>query len=150
MSQEDNNQIYELKLTARKIIEMVKDVRELQKNLNFFTTGNNTFMLDEYNKLRTQLVTVLRVIQEVRDYEGEEDIMTRIEVQKEKIKENEMVLNKNIDTMIRENKIDSKMASSLMNDVGFTFSICKKLLASAITLWVQQEEIKELGDEYEY
>lgn len=150
MSQEDNNQIYELKLTARKIIEMVKDVRELQKNLNFFTTGNNTFMLDEYNKLRTQLVTVLRVIQEVRDYEGEEDIMTRIEVQKEKIKENEKVLNKNIDTMIREDKIDSKMASSLMNDVGFTFSICKKLLAAATTLWVQQKEIKELGDEYEY
>lgn len=150
MSQEDNNQIYELKLTARKIIEMVKDVRELQKNLNFFTTGKNTFMLDEYNKLRTQLVTVLRVIQEVRDYEGEEDIMTRIELQKEKIKENEIVLNKNIDTMIREDKIDSKMASSLMNDVGFTFSICKKLLAAATTLWVQQEEIKELGDEYEY
>lgn len=150
MSQEGNNQVYELKLTARKIIEMVKDVRELQKNLNFFTTGNNTFMLDEYNKLRTQLVTVLRVIQEVRDYEGEEDIMTRIEVQKEKIKENEKVLNKNIDTMIREDKIDSKMASSLMNDVGFTFSICKKLLAAATTLWVQQEEIKELGDEYEY
>ena len=150
MSQEDNNQIYELKLTARKIIEMVKDVRELQKNLNFFTTGKNTFMLDEYNKLRTQLITVLRVIQEVRDYEGEEDIMTRIELQKEKIKESEIVLNTNIDTMIRENKIDSKMASSLMNDVGFTFSICKKLLAAATTLWVQQEEIKELGDEYEY
>lgn len=150
MSQEDNNQIYELKLTARKIIEMVKDVRELQKNLNFFTTGNNTFMLDEYNKLRTQLITVLRVIQEVRDYEGEEDIMTRIEVQKEKIKESEIVLNTNIDTMIREDKIDSKMASSLMNDVGFTFSICKKLLAAATTLWVQEKEIKELGDEYEY
>ena len=93
---------------------------------------------------------MLRVIQQVRDYEGEEDILTRIEVQKEKIKESEIELNKNIDTMIRENTIDSKMASSLMNDVGFTFSICKKLLKSATTLWVQQDEIKELGDEYEY
>jgi phosphate:Na+ symporter len=93
---------------------------------------------------------VLRLIQEIRDYEGEEDIMTRIEVQKEKIKDKELALNNNIDTMIRENKIDSKMASSLMNDVGFTFSICRKLLAAATTLWVQQVEIKELGDEYEY
>jgi hypothetical protein len=48
MSQEDNNQIYELKLTARKIIEMVKDVRELQKNLNFFMNCNNSFILNEY------------------------------------------------------------------------------------------------------
>jgi len=150
MSQEDNNKIYELKLTARKIIEMVKDVRELQKNLNFFTKSHNTFILDEYNKLRTQLITVLRVIQEVRDYEGEEDIMTRIGVQKEKLKENEKTLNENIDTMIRDDQIDSKMASSLINDVGFTFSICKKLLSSATILWVKQDEIKELGDEYEY
>ncbi len=150
MSQEDNNKIYELKLTARKIIEMVKDVRELQKNLNFFTKSHNIFILDEYNKLRTQLITVLRVIQEVRDYEGEEDIMTRIGVQKEKLKENEKTLNENIDTMIRDNQINSKMASSLINDVGFTFSICKKLLNCATILWVKQDEIKELGDEYEY
>jgi phosphate:Na+ symporter len=150
MSQEDNNKIYELKLTARKIIEMVKDVRELQKNLNLFSKSHNTFILDEYNKLRIQLIKVLRVIQEVRDYEGEEDIMTRIEVQKEKLKENEKTLNENIDTMIRDNQINSKMASSLINDVGFTFSICKKLLSSATILWVKQDEIKELGDEYEY
>ncbi len=150
MSQEDNNKIYELKLTARKIIEMVKDVRELQKNLNLFSKSHNTFILDEYNKLRIQLISVLRVIQEVRDYEGEEDIMTRIEVQKEKLKENEKTLNENIDTMIRDNQINSKMASSLINDVGFTFSICKKLLSSATILWVKQDEIKELGDEYEY
>ena len=150
MSQEDNNKIYELKLTARKIIEMVKDVRELQKNLNLFSKSHNSFILDEYNKLRIQLIKVLRVIQEVRDYEGEEDIMTRIEVQKEKLKENEKALNENIDTMIRDNQINSKMASSLINDVGFTFSICKKLLSSATILWVKQDEIKELGDEYEY
>ncbi len=150
MSQEDNNKIYELKLTARKIIEMVKDVRELQKNLNLFSKSHNTFIIDEYNKLRIQLIKVLRVIQEVRDYEGEEDIMTRIEVQKEKLKENEKTLNENIDTMIRDNQINSKMASSLINDVGFTFSICKKLLSSATILWVKQDEIKELGDEYEY
>ena len=150
MSQEDNNKIYELKLTARKIIEMVKDVRELQKNLNLFSKSHNSFILDEYNKLRIQLIKVLRVIQEVRDYEGEEDIMTRIEVQKEKLKENEKTLNENIDTMIRDNQINSKMASSLINDVGFTFSICKKLLSSATILWVKQDEIKELGDEYEY
>ncbi len=35
MDQDSINKIYELKLTARDIIEMVKDVRELQKNLNY-------------------------------------------------------------------------------------------------------------------
>jgi len=153
MDQEDNNKIYELKLTARDIIEMVKDVRELQKNLNFYSKSHNTVIINEYNKLRSQLVTVLRSIQQIRDDEqtiaSEEEILTRIEVQKEIDIDNEKLLNQNIDKLIRENKITSSMASSLINDVGFTFSICRKLLKSAAVLWVKEEEIKQLGDEYE-
>ncbi len=152
MNQEDNNKIYELKLTARDIIEMVKDVRELQKNLNFYSKSHNTVIINEYNKLRSQLVTVLRSIQQIRDDEqiiaSEEEILTRIEVQKEIAIDNEKALNQNIDKLIRENKINSSMATSLINDVGFTFSICRKLLKSAAVLWVKEEEIKQLGDEY--
>ena len=154
MDRDDNNRLYELRLTARNIIEMVKDVRELQKNLNHFSKSKNTFMIDEYNKLRSQLITVLRSIQHVRNDEEnevhEEDILTHIEVQKEKTIENEMRLNQNIDALIRENKISPAMASSLINDVGFTFSICRKLLRAAAILWVKEKEIKQLGDEYEY
>ena len=154
MDQEGNNKMYELKLTARDIIEMVKDVRELQKNLNHYSKSHNNFIINEYNELRSQLITVLRSIQKIRDDElgtaTEEDILTQIEVQKEKAIDNEMLLNKNIDALIREDKIDTTMASSLINDVGFTFSICRKLLKAAAVLWVKEEEIKQLGDEYEY
>ncbi len=156
MDQTDNNKIYELKLTARNIIEMVKDVRELQKNLNFYAKSNNNFTIDKYNKLRVQIITVLRKIQTIRDYVVDEtvevDIQTQIELQKEKAKvnESEEKLNQDITSLIRENKINSTMASSLINDVGFSHSICRKLLNSATTLWVKEDEMKELGDEYEY
>ena len=154
MDQEGNNKVYELKLTARDIIEMVKDVRELQKNLNHYSKSNNNFIINEYNELRSQLITVLRNIQQIRDYEegevDEEEILTQIEVQKEKAVDNEKLLNQNIDALIRENKISSTMASSLINDVGFTFSICRKSLKAATILWVKEEEIKQLGNEYEY
>jgi len=151
MDEKDNARIYDLKLTSRTIIEMVKDVRELQKNLLQFSKSKNRSILYEYNKLRFQLVSVLRSIQEIRNFEGDqEDILTKIEIQKLKIKENEILLNKDLDVLIRDNKIDSSMASSLMNDVGFTYSICKKLLNAATVLWVTNEEVKNLGNEYEY
>jgi hypothetical protein len=38
----------------------------------------------------------------------------------------------------------------LINDIGFAQSISKKLLTCAATLWVRDEEIKDLGDEYGY
>jgi phosphate:Na+ symporter len=101
--------------------------------------------------LRSQLITVLRKIQEVRDYEGdEEEILTQIEVQKQSSKDNEIRMNQAVDSLIREDKIDSNSASSLINDIGFTHSISKKLLKSAVTLWVEEAAIKELGDEYGY
>lgn len=151
MDHEGNNEIYELKLTARKIIEMVKDVRELQKNLNFYSKSNNPVIIEKYNDLRAQLITVLRKIQQVRDFEGdEEDILTHIEVQKSKSKENEIKMNHAIDALIREHKIDSSSAASLINDIGFAHGISKKLLKAAAVLWVKEHEIKELGDEYGY
>lgn len=151
LDEEGNDKVYELKLTARNIIEMVKDVRELQKNLNFFTKSKNKFMIKEYNKLRQELVSILRSIQEIRESDEEStEILTRLEVLKVKASDNEILLNQNIDTLIREKKINSKMASSLINDVGFTHSILKKLLRSAAVLWVKDKEIEALGDEYEY
>jgi phosphate:Na+ symporter len=151
MGEEANNEVYELKLTARKIIEMVKDVRELQKNLNYYARRHNTVTIGEYDKLRAQLISVLRKIQQVRSNEGDaEDILTQIEVQRDIVNKSEIRLNHEVDALIRDNKIDSSTASSLINDIGFAHSISKKLLSAAITLWVRNEEVKKLGDEYGY
>jgi phosphate:Na+ symporter len=151
MDEVGNHEIYELKMIARGIVETVKDIRELQKNLNFYAKSNNKEIVDNYNRLRIELVTVLRKIQEIREFEGdEEEILTQIEIQKESSRESEIRMNQRIDGLIRENKIDSYMASSLMNDIGFTRSISKKLLKCAATLWVRDDEIKELGEDYEY
>jgi phosphate:Na+ symporter len=95
-------------------------------------------------------MTVLRAIQKIRESEdGPEEIMTVIEVKKTESASNEVRMNSMIDTLIREHKIDSKMASSLINDIGFTHSICRKLLNAAAVLWVNDEEVQVLGDEYE-
>ena len=151
MDQQGNNEIYELKLAARKIIEMVKDVRELQKNLNYYAKSHNSVIIEQYDKLRAGIIKVLRMIQELREFEGdEEDVLTRIEVEKVNAKEYEIALNYEVDALIREQKIDPNSAASLINDIGFAQSISKKLLTCAATLWVRDEEIKDLGDEYGY
>jgi phosphate:Na+ symporter len=151
MDQQGNHEIYELKLAARKIIEMVKDVRELQKNLNLYSRSRNPALIDNYNKLRVQLISVLRKIQQLREVEGdEEEVLTRIELEKVNAKDWEIAMNHEVDALIREHKIDSHSASSLINDIGFTQSISKKLLSNAVVLWVRDEEIKGLGDEYGY
>lgn len=150
MDVEGNKTIHELKEAARQIIEMVKDVRELQRNLNRFRRSKNAQMIHKYNKLRALLVKVLRRIQEIRHIEGEEaQVLTEIEVMREKVNYQVERLNQEIDGLIRSNEIDSIMASSLINDVGFTSSICKKFLNAAVTLWVHDRTVRNLVDAYE-
>jgi phosphate:Na+ symporter len=123
----------------------------LQKNLNYYSKSNNKFIIEKYNKLRAQLISVLRMIQVLREDEGDdEEILTRIEVQRASLNEAEVALNHEVDVLIRERKIESHSASSLINDIGFTHSIGKKLLKCAVTLWIRDQDIKGLGDEYEY
>lgn len=150
MDEEGNNRLYEVKLAARNIIEVVKDIRELQKNLNRFTKTKNWFMLHEYNELRKQLITIFRRVEEIRYDEADAtDIMTQLQVLKDKASDNEFALNNRIDSLIRDDKIDSQMASSLINDVGFTRNISTKLLSIASVLWMNDQLLSELGDEYE-
>lgn len=58
-----------------------------------------------------------------------------------------MMDNGRIDNLIRNNKISSEMATSLINDSGFAYSISRKLLHVATILWVEDREIQKLGDE---
>ncbi len=137
MNKDDNNKLYELRFANRSTIEVVKDTKELQKNLNTFLKSDNKFIIAEYNKLRLQLVTSLRQVQQIKSDDCNTiKISFNLKAQTKDLLSNEKQLNKNIDTLIRENKINPIMASSLLNDIGFTFSICKKLLRISNILWV--------------
>jgi phosphate:Na+ symporter len=48
MDEVGNHEIYELKMIARGIVETVKDIRELQKNLNFYAKSNNKEIVDNW------------------------------------------------------------------------------------------------------
>jgi hypothetical protein len=66
------------------------------------------------------------------------------------VNKSEIRLNHEVDALIRDNKTDSKTASLRINEIGLAPRISKKLLSAVITLWARNEEVKKLGDEYEY
>lgn len=55
------------------------------------------------------------------------------------------IQNGKIDTLIREHKIDSKSATSLINDNSFTYTISNNLIESAITIWIKDKDIRTLA-----
>ena len=57
-----------------------------------------------------------------------------------------MLASHRIDTLIRNKEIDTKMATSLINDSAFAHDISKKLLEVATVLWIEDRAVRELGD----
>jgi len=147
MEEEDKNKIYDLKLASRNIVEAIKDIRELHKNITIYLKSDNEFIEEEYNSIRIGIANILNTINELRDEEDELEVISTLEVLKDDLNELEYLRNDKIDSLIRENKINKKMATSLINDTSFAYDISKNLIQTASILLVSSDDIRKLGDE---
>lgn len=137
----------DLKRAAKLIVEVLKDTRDIQKNVHFYLKSKNENIKKEYNILREELASTLLDINALQNNELDEvDKITQIEVIKENLKRNDLNNSENIDELIREDKIKATMATSLINDSATIYSIQKKLLEVANTLFLTNEILKQIGE----
>ena len=147
MSVEDKNKIYALKIACRDIVEAIKDVKELQKNINRFIKSKNNDIKAEYNYLREEIAKTLDGIHTLKNHHDDFEVLAKIKILEDNLNKLDMIQNGRIDHLIREHKIDAKMATSLINDSSFAYDISKKLISVATILWIKNEDIRELGEE---
>jgi len=147
MNIEQLDTTYSLKVACRQIVETIKDSNEIQKNIKLYINHKNKYIKAEYNFLRATIIKTLNGIEQLRNDDDEIDILTNIKLLEERLKKLDMIGNGKIDTLIRENKIEPKMATSLINDSAFSYEISKNLLNVAYILWIKDKELLELGEE---
>lgn len=145
MNEEYQSKVYDLKLASRMIIEAIKNMRDLQKNILYYSKSKNSYVKDEYNNLRLYIARTINTIEKLKEHDDDLDVISTIELLKESTKALDNIKNNRIDTLIRENKIDSKMATSLINDSAFAYDVTQKLLQVATILWIKDINIRTLG-----
>lgn len=147
MTPDDKHKIYDYKIACRDIVETIKDIRELQKNIDKYMGSKNEFIKIEYNYLREEMARVLDTINALRIAEDDIDVLVKIKVLKESLDKLDMIKNGRIDKLIRDDKIEPKMATSLINDGSFAYEISRKLIEVATIVWIEDKEVQELGEE---
>lgn len=151
MSQKQSSRVYKLKVVSKDIVDSLKEVRRLQKNINLFIYSKNDSIKTEYNVLREEIANTLNELRNIKLKEITDiDKSTKIETLKQRLYKIDLISNGRIDSLIRENKIDAKMATSLINDSSTAHNICKKLISIANCLWIENEELQEIGEDNEY
>lgn len=125
MSSDFSDELYDLRQAGRNIVESVKDIKHLQKNLAQNIGSENQYIRREYNKIRVQLAKVLRKLDSMR--ENNETVLS-IDILKVKMKKHDAAVNGTIDKLIRDDLITAQMATSLMNDSGYAYDVARNLI----------------------
>ncbi len=146
MSEEQKNRVYELKISCRDIVESIKYVRELQKNIKIYLKGSNKIMKEEYDFLRTEIAETIDTINNIRNLEDDLDVLSSIELLKQEVNKLDLIGSGKIDSLIRQNLIETKMATSLINDSSFAYEISKNLIHTASILWIKDSDIQDLRE----
>ena len=128
MSKEFNNEVYELKLAARDISKAVKGTKQLQKNLLKYIDSNNEYIRAEYEKIQKSVAELLRYVDLISKSDQEDEILILISKAEKHVNQNDVQLNGDLDTLIREGRITQEMSTSLMNDISYVNGIAENML----------------------
>ncbi len=129
MSQDQNNEVFELRSAGRAMLESIKNTKHLHKNLSHHLNDSNPYIRKEYNKIRYRLGSILRTLSDIQNSpEKDRTTLATLEAVRIGIEEADKQFFTDIDKHIRKHHISGAMATSLMNDNSYANNIAQNLL----------------------
>ncbi len=148
LSKIQNRRIAQIKIANRLMVEIIRDTRELSRNVEQYLPSENQYIAKEYDKFRKKIVKVLRIIYLFRT-KGEnkkDQYFSKLLKLKEQAKAGIHQSSKSIDKLIRDDLISVDMASSLVNDNDNVNDIVKHLIEVAELLYIEKDPLLENGN----
>ena len=132
-----SGRLYWLRGANLKLAEAIKGTKHLQKNLQKSHASHNVYLKQEYDKIRYQIATLLRDIEEIKTQKLVSELpLLSQDMLKVKLKDQNIVMMENIEVLIREHKISSQMGTSLMNDSAYVYDIQSNLISMATIVFI--------------
>ena len=136
-----------IKLANRNIVEIIKEIRGMRKNVTKYMLSDNKDIRKEYDKLRHKVSKALREIYLTRKDENPEAHLKRLESLKGKANKSDVLIDGTLDSLIRKHKISSIMATSLANDSDNVAGIMKRLIETAELLYIDSDTLIKSTEE---
>ncbi len=139
MTPEQANDLFQVRAVGRDIVEAIKATDHLHDNLNTYLTSDNQYIKAEYNIIRIGLASVLRRLDILRKSPGDVTDAIPLEAVSNEMGDHDREVHERLHKLIREDKITSAMATSLMNDATFAYDVASNLVRMGMLLFVGGE-----------
>lgn len=133
-TQAQAGQVYALRGAGRQMVEALKALKHMQKNLVRYLSASLVHPRDEYVSIRRDLVHMLHTLHRLAEGE-EEDAETTLMALQVHAGSSDLSSNGTLDALMRERRIGPEQATSLMNDCAYATKIAENLIAMARTLF---------------
>lgn len=144
LNESQNKRVSEVKIANRKMVEIIRDVKELRRNIILYADSENKYIKKEYNKLRRLLVKVIRAINNFKSDENKDTSYNELIEMRNYAKASSKKGNKAINELIRKHLITTDMASSLVNDHENVNDMIEKLIQVGELLYSERDSILEV------
>ena len=145
LTEAEHKRIAELKWANRKMVEVIKDADELNRNVSVYLNGENPLMAREYDKLRKKMIKVLRLVQAFRTEKDTDIYYGRMQALAREARLETEQGSREIDRLIRTEALGPEMATSLLNDSDNLNDMVQNLIVVAELLYGRKDRIDSTG-----
>ena len=146
-SEISDHQFVPIKNASIGIVEAFKAAKHMQKNMLRYLESDNEYIKSEYNHIRKNLIKHLRTMQMIFNTTEEDVAVLLLSKLKLDAQNYDIAANKSLDNLIRTNKITYTMATSLMNDTSYAYTIASELSKVAHILFMHSSTHVEESSE---
>ena len=134
---EQSESIHWLRAANLNIVEAVKDTKHLRKNMVRYMNHENDLIQKQYDFLRLYVAHTIKELEHIKEIldSEQDDILLLLDTVKVDLKEMENTANSEVTLLLQQDLISPTMATSLINDSHYAFSLANNLIAMASTLY---------------
>ena len=131
--------VYDLRDVASDIVQAVKSVKHLRKNVLRYTTRYEGAVTELYDGLRTEIARILVEIRKLELADPEERSSLWLDQEQAQIEEDARETTRHIDRLIRTGKIKPNAATSFLNDSAYAYGAMRQLIKAARAYYIERD-----------
>ncbi len=147
LSDEEIETVRNILVADRLLVQVVKRMKPLHKNLARYMESENEAIRREYNILRRRILKVVREIKHICDSDNLQEQLENIKRHRASASSLDVLLTGRVDELMMDSGISNEMATSLMNDSSNAARITKNLVDIASILYAPRDQLIEVIDQ---
>ena len=131
--------VYALRDVSGDIVQAVKSVKHLRKNVLRYTVRSTGSATDLYDGLRTEIARILVEILKLEETEPEERSTLWLDQERTQIEEDAQTAARRVEELIRKGLLTPAAATSFLNDSDYAYGAMRKLIQAARTFYIERD-----------